>query len=335
MATELRDTTAPALLEHKEEDDFSCPVCGSAQPPALACRALLHPGNEKDVRRCADCEAAYFFPVPAPQEIAECYPHAYFRDFFKQYWKDYYKGKALAESIVRWKPKGAFLDAGCALGTLLAGFRDASGWSVQGLEYSPAACEMGSAVNGVAIENAGLQNSKLPSAAFDYVHANNVMEHESDPLGALRSAARLLKPSGRLHLVLPNGPKDLLSNRILYARYGKAFRTRHSGHLFYYARKSLEILLQRSGFKLVSMKSFHLKTALKARGWTPKAFKTFFAEERHLADDATALPTEAYRQLIPPRPSWPAYLTKYRWRRLWRMPNDWGYDFEILAEKVS
>ncbi len=312
-----------------------CPLCVTGKPE-FSFRAQLYPGCDCSVSECSFCQAAFFWPVPDPEAIARCYPHSYFRDFFKQYWKDYYKGRAVAGSIAAWKTSGSFLDVGCALGTLLAGVRDYSQWKVFGLEYSPAAAEGGKLLHNMDIVNAGLSAAPWSDGSFDYIYANNVLEHESDPFAAMKSAARLLKSGGRLHLTLPNGPVDSLPNRILYRREGKVVVTRHSGHIFFYSRRSLEILLKRAGFSVLWIKNFHFKTALKAHGWTPNAYKQFQNDPAdHPAAPENDLHLDRFRDLIPPRPSWLKYYLQYKWHRLWRWHNsDWGYDYEILAEKT-
>jgi SAM-dependent methyltransferase len=314
-----------------------CSVCHDPETVTI-CRARLSPGVERDIVYCAHCESAGYDPVPTPDEIARCYPHSYFDDFFRQYWKDYYKGRFLGERLARWKKNGAFLDVGCALGTLLAGVRDFSGWRVNGLEYMPFASEAGRELNGVEIATGGLLQAPWPAASFDYIHANNVIEHEADPVAALRQAAALLKDGGRLHLTIPNGPVDLRPNIALYERLHKAVRTRHSGHLFFFSRRALERLLTEAGFTVLAFKTFHLKSALKAYGWMPRAYRGFLKdsapENMHASNDKPSV--QAMRRLIPAQPSWPLYRMKSQWRQLWRWPfGTWGYDFEILAEKKS
>ncbi len=312
-----------------------CPLC-SVGTPQFSCKAALYPGAEREIHECPHCRASYFWPVPSPGEIGKCYPHSYFRDFFKQYWKDYYKGRALIASISRWRVSGSFLDVGCALGTLLYGVQNNSRWKVFGLEYSKAAADMGKKLNTIAIVESGLTEAPWEDARFDYIHANNVLEHEADPLNALRAAARLLNAGGRLHLTVPNGPVDSLPNRILYQRLGRAVRTRHIGHLFFFSRPSLNLLLQRAGLRVLAMRNFHFKTALKARGWTPGAFKEFFEDPAVRSPGAGEenLSLEEYRHFIPRPPPWVLYYLKAQWRRLWRFPRvSAGYDFEILAEK--
>jgi len=286
---------------------------------------------------CPSCEAAYYDPVPPGSEIARCYPHAYFGDFFSQYWKDIYKGRFLAQSLTSWKPEGRILDVGCALGSFLKGVRDYSAWSVLGVEFSPAAARAGSELNGVEIHAGSLGDTPIEAESLDYIHMNNVLEHEADPKGALDAAFTRLKPGGRLHLTIPNGPVDLYPTRALFAKDGKPRVTRHGGHLFFLSRRSLEALLLRVGLRVISIKNFHFQSGLKARGLKPGAWKLFSSELPPMTEDSSeSMALDELKKRIGDQPNWNTYRLKSLYRRLWRLPGvDFGYDFEILAEKPA
>ena len=314
-----------------------CPVCLEGSP-AFACKAVLYPGCEKTIFSCPSCKASFYQPVPGTEEVARCYPPVYHTDFFKQYWKDYYKGRALALDLASWKRSGDFLDVGCALGTLAAGLRDHGGWSARGLEFSPSAAALGRELNKIDIVRAGLAQAPWPEASFDFIHINNVLEHERDPAAALACAARLLRPGGRLLLTVPNGPVDLLPNRTLYRRLGRAVPTRHGGHLFFLPPKALERLFVRAGLSVLSMRGFHLKLGMKARGWLPGSYRPFLSAPAAGPGpkDSEAPPEDldALRALIGPKPSWTAYRLQRTWNRWWRFKDcSFGYDLEVAAEK--
>ena len=297
---------------------------------------MLYAGCERDIHECARCGAAYYFPVPAVEDVARCYPPAYYGGFFRQYWKDYYKGRALALRLSSWRESGDFLDVGCALGTMLAGLRDHSRWGVRGLEFSDAAADLGRRLNRVEIVSVPLSAAPWPPASFDYIHVNNVLEHESDPRAALSAAARLLRPGGRLELTVPNGPVDLLPNRTLSRKWGRPVPTRHGGHLFFFSRRALEQVLSDCGLRVLSIRAFHLKLGMKARGWLPRAYKNFAKPLTSV--DPSAKPAsftlEQGRALIPRPPNWPLYRLSNAWRRFWRFSgSEFGYDFEVFAEK--
>ena len=137
-------------------------------------------------------------------------------------------------------------------------------------------------------------------------------------------------------MTVPNGPVDLRPNRDLYRKWGRAVVTRHGGHLYFFSRQALEALLSRCGLAVLSIRSFHFKQGAKARGWLPGAYKLF---ARDLGQDGSeaapeVLDAQKARAAIPAAPSWPVYHLRYRLRRLWRWAaSDFGYDFEVLAEK--
>ncbi len=313
---------------------MQCLICADGAP-ARACQALLYPGAARDIVTCPTCGASYYDPVPPPEEVARCYPHAYFRDFFRQYWKDYYKGRLLAEDLGDWRPGGTVLDVGCALGTFLAGVRDHSGRKVLGLEYSSAAATAGRELNAIDIAVGGLTAAPWAAGSADFIHINNVLEHERDPLGALTAAARLLAPGGRLRLAVPNGPVDLRATADLWRKLGRPVPTRHGGHLFFLTGRALETLFSRAGLRVIALRNFHFKLGAKARGWTPRAYRAFLTEQSPPKPDGSeAMALAELKKSIPPKPRWTPYRIKARWRRLWRSAaSDFGYDYEILAEK--
>ncbi|MBI3297665.1 MAG: class I SAM-dependent methyltransferase [Elusimicrobia bacterium] len=313
---------------------MDCIICLEGKP-GPACKTLLYPGAVRQIVECPACGASYYDPVPPVEEVTRCYPHAYFTDFFKQYWKDLFKGRLLAEDLGSWRPEGVVLDVGCALGTFLAGVRGQGRRTVLGLEYSEAAARAGRELNGVDIAVGGLDAAPWAPASVDFIQINNVLEHERDPASALAAAARLLKPGGRLRLVVPNGPVDLRASADLWRKLGRPVVTRHGGHLFFLSRRALERLLARAGFKVLSVKNFHFKLGAKARGWTPGAYRAFLREPGPLSQDPSAgMSVAELKNLIGAEPDWSAYRLKARWRRLWRSADSqFGYDFEILAEK--
>ncbi len=311
----------------------TCPAC-LAPNARFALKTLLYRGCARDIYDCPDCGASFHHPLPSLEDIARCYPPFYFQGFFRQYWKDYYKGRALAKRLLPWRRSGSFLDVGCALGTLLAGMRDHSGWKVSGLEFSETAAAMGRELNHVEIACAGLAQAPWPDACYDCIHINNVLEHESEPEAAVRAAARLLNPGGRLLLTIPNGPVDILANRLLYAKHGP-LATRHGGHLFFFSRRSLKLLLERCGLEVLSIRCFHFKLGAKARGWLPGSWRKFLAQApKSWAQAEEGCTLEQGRKLIGPQPSWMLYWLLQQSRRLWRLPyTDFGYDLEVIAQR--
>ncbi|WP_257571042.1 methyltransferase domain-containing protein [Streptomyces sp. NP160] len=102
------------------------------------------------------------------------------------------------------RPGLDLLDLGCGPGTIttdLAG-RVAPGRAV-GLDAAAEVLGEAAAAaerRGVAVERVVGDALALPfdDASFDVVHAHQVLQHLADPVGALREAARVLRPGGLL-----------------------------------------------------------------------------------------------------------------------------------------
>ena len=118
------------------------------------------------------------------------------------------------------------------------------------------------------IRVAELDAESLPedaSACFDAVLLVAVIEHLVDPLHALRSIRRLLRPGGCVYLDTPNAAKYSRRLKLLFGRFpstasldegltrydGAPVDLHDEGHLHYFTYRSLSLLLHRCGFSRV------------------------------------------------------------------------------------
>jgi SAM-dependent methyltransferase len=187
---------------------------------------------------------------------------------------------------------------------MLAGVRDSSGWHVQGTEFSEDTAHIGTEINGVEILAApSLQSAGFKAESFDYIFANNVLEHLPEPYSFLKDVRGLLKPGGYLHLILPNGVNDISPNEIVWKRKRTALGARHDGHIWFFSEHSLRILFEKSGFITEKFLGFHFTDALKSRGLWPGAIGRF--EKKHFkpAEDANRSRPAAAKPSIPPKRS--------------------------------
>jgi SAM-dependent methyltransferase len=96
------------------------------------------------------------------------------------------------------------LDVGCGPGTLTVDLaRRVSGGRVVGVDRSTDVLEQASAhaaTAGVRVEFSigDIYALAFPNASFDVVHAHQVLQHLTDPVGALKEMRRVLKPGGVL-----------------------------------------------------------------------------------------------------------------------------------------
>jgi 2-polyprenyl-3-methyl-5-hydroxy-6-metoxy-1,4-benzoquinol methylase len=101
------------------------------------------------------------------------------------------------------------------------------------------------------------------NAAFDVVRASQVIEHTSDPEAFLRGIAARQPLGGRLILELPNNnavfwrAKNMLRRRYGRMRYYKSLKV--GEHLSGFTKKSIAILLDRAGFRILRIQDYPLR----------------------------------------------------------------------------
>jgi len=94
--------------------------------------------------------------------------------------------------------------------------------------------------------------AELRGLEFDYVLLLDVLEHLRDPVKTLKTAAALLRPTGRIIVSVPNVTHAalrlaLLSGRFAYTDKGLLDRT----HLRFFDRAGLETMIERAGLSVV------------------------------------------------------------------------------------
>jgi SAM-dependent methyltransferase len=97
---------------------------------------------------------------------------------------------------------GRLLDVGCGRGGLTERFVRL-GWSAAGVEPSEHAAAQ-ARLRGVDVHVGVLDDAPWARETFDVVLFNHSLEHIPDPVGALRNAAKLLKPGGHIGIAVPN-----------------------------------------------------------------------------------------------------------------------------------
>ncbi|MFP4566379.1 MAG: class I SAM-dependent methyltransferase [Spirochaetaceae bacterium] len=230
-------------------EEVTCAVCGSAD--ARERYAL----PEARFVRCRRCGHTYQSPRPVFDDLKERYQDAYFdyeidneQAFFRLMLQglgdiDFRRIESSLNGTRR------FLDVGCATGMLLEHMKD-RGWTVHGVEICAPAAEYGTRQRGVPIDVATLEDSGLPTAAFDVVHLSHLIEHVPDPRTFLAEAARVTKIGGHLVMVTPDigGFQSRL--------FGKRWRSAIADHLHLFSYRVLRRLVEESGFEVVRKRSW-------------------------------------------------------------------------------
>jgi SAM-dependent methyltransferase len=151
-----------------------------------------------------------------------------------------------ARLLERWTPKGRLLDIGCASGIFLDEASRRS-WEVVGLEPNThLAAKAAERVPSARVLSTTLEEAELEPGSFDAVTLWDVLEHVTDPPGFLSSCRRLIKPSGRVLLKVPD--LDSWQARVLGARWPLLLPE----HLSYFTRSSLQACAGQAGLATVA-----------------------------------------------------------------------------------
>jgi methionine biosynthesis protein MetW len=135
---------------------------------------------------------------------------------------------AAIEEII--KPEKSILDVGCGNGSILRDLRDRGFTRLHGLEQSEYAVKRLSA-EGIAMSCGNLLAMPFEDAQFDVAIASQVLEHVIRRNRFCRELARIVKPSGKIIITVPNncqGPIDNPDHVIMYDAHSlRAFLGRY------------------------------------------------------------------------------------------------------------
>lgn len=200
---------------------MTCPICSTTD----ATRPHLTVGAH-DYVACAECGAVRLQPFPQPADAAELYGDEYFTAAAHGGYADYAADAAIHRRNGRARlrklgppsqPGAVLVDVGCAHGFTLVEARE-QGWAPQGVELNEAA-RVATSAAGFPVA-AGLAGLGLPPGSVQAITFFQVLEHIPDPVGALREAAELLAPGGRL--LIETWDRRSLIARAMKARWQQA-----------------------------------------------------------------------------------------------------------------
>ncbi|HVZ80079.1 MAG TPA: methyltransferase domain-containing protein [bacterium] len=305
----------------------TCPACDSKIAPREYCPTSFLKGDKRRIVECPSCGFSWIDPMPTQRQI-EAYYHSGYYNFNRR--NEEGKGWYWARTLRAIKPKGRFLDIGCATGFFLSGIRQNCGWEFYGQEMGRDAAGYARRELGLDVRNKPLERTRFPKDFFDFIHFNNVLEHVTDPAVALKEAGRILKPGGTLYLAVPNGAV----NRRSFKNYFDATGQRGAsvdGHLLFFSPRSLQALTERSGLRILRTYGTGLKRAFRVLGYWPqkKGWEGEFQGRRH-GESSVEKAVEEGR----PRPKL-YYLFKHGREGLLRFPGlpSFTYDYNLYLTK--
>ena len=179
-------------------------------------------------------------------------------------WVDRFGVWLSQRAIRRWLPSGhdlRILEPGCGhRATQLLALRDRMKEGT-GIDFSIAP-ELRS-VPGMVFHEGPIEETlpKIATGAYDVVLLISVLEHLRDPLAALESAQRLLRPGGVLLVNVPTWRGKFFLEFSAF-RLGLSPRIEMDDHKMYYDKRDLWPLLVRAGFRPSAIKLNYHKFGL-------------------------------------------------------------------------
>jgi SAM-dependent methyltransferase len=167
----------------------------------------------------------------------------------------------LVERIRRFKPRGALLDVGTGVGTLMEA-ASAKGFTVKGVEVSKWASAYAREGKGLDVVTGTLEEASFADACFDVVVLNHVLEHVEAPKSLLVEIRRILKDDGLLAIGAPNAGS--LMATLIGARWAS---WRPEQHIWHFTLDTLTALLKTVGFDVIHQEA---KDNSLVTGWGAK-----------------------------------------------------------------
>ncbi|MFN0074145.1 MAG: class I SAM-dependent methyltransferase, partial [Chloroflexota bacterium] len=195
MTAELQ---APTWADHTQA--VPCNLCGSRDVRELYPAKVDHSNGHHSateiyactsnaygmcgpIVQCQRCRLVFQSPVPPPAEILHAYEEVVDERYeLERIGRVHTFGRDLAE-LERYVTPGRVLDVGCHIGLFLEIAQDA-GWDSWGVEPSRWAADRARA-RGLQVIHGALEDAELAHESFDAVTMWDVIEHLTDPLGAL------------------------------------------------------------------------------------------------------------------------------------------------------
>ena len=228
---------------------MSCPVCQEASTGVKLVK------NGTPILQCRACSLAWWIPEDG-FDAKDTYDASYFGGASTERGYDDYAQlesslmrtfRRRLESLPECDRKGGLLDVGAAYSFAMRAARE-MGWEVSGIEVSRAAVQAAHAAGETQIAVASAEAIPFRDETFQVATLWDVLEHIPDPTAAISDVARVLAPGGRL--ILTTGDVESGLARISGPRWHLYTLPEH---LYFFSRRSLEILLERNGFQVDSM----------------------------------------------------------------------------------
>ncbi len=230
-----------------------CPVCQNNQfSPYISCVDYTVSNQSFSLSKCKSCSFVFTNPRPNKDEIGAYYKAENYishtetksglvNQIYHIARKFTLKNKL--NLINKLSQKGALLDIGCGTGSFL-NIAQKNGWKVNGVEPDTMARELALKHCGnVIFDESFFQNET--NTQFEVITLWHVLEHIHELELRIKQIKKLLKPSGRLIVAVPNCSSGDAQH---YKQYWAAYDVPR--HLYHFTPKDIQNLFQNFDFQL-------------------------------------------------------------------------------------
>ncbi len=245
---------------------MQCPVCeypNTAARYRLKDRFFRAAAGDFLLHECSSC--GLLFQPETPELLAALdgfYPSGYWWKARGRagVWEGRYREWVLRRDQLRWLcsvcPEAAgkrLLDIGCGGGAFLRLAAEA-GFDAHGLERSAEAAELAEEAAPGRVFKCTADELAQQGESFDVLTLFHLLEHVPDPFRYLKHLRKLLRPGGLALVQVPN--RASLQARLFGSRWYGLDCPRH---LYNYSLFSVQHLLGRAGYRILSVEHYSLR----------------------------------------------------------------------------
>ncbi len=206
--------------------------------------------------KCRHDGLLYMNPRPGVESTRRFHTQ-FVRDDNLAFFSDYRRGvlDREAEAVKAFKSRGNLLDVGCATGTFFEKFPPPD-WHTYGVDTSSLGSSLARDTHKASVFCGTVREANYSSLFFDVISMLDTLYYSPDPYAELVELKRILKDDGLLAIEIPGYAYSLLRDKgpicwMLDGTWMRGFtKTRH---LYYFSPRSLRLLLQRAGFRIIKV----------------------------------------------------------------------------------
>lgn len=213
----------------------------------LACTNIGH-GSHHRIVRCKRCSLMYSNPRDPLTLLSNFYRDVK-DEFYSIIIKSREKGfRGSFLQIEKLKKGNRLLDIGCYAGVFMEIARD-NGWDICGIEPSGWASRIGRE-RGLDIRNCAVEDIDKIDDKFDMITMWDIIEHLSDPSGALTLCSQKLNDNGIIAIA------TMRCEGFFYSLCRKRWPWFMRMHLYYFTFDTLKRMLEKTGFRVILVRPY-------------------------------------------------------------------------------